>query len=59
MSTFTSFMAATAPPLSADARSISIDPRGQMISATPAVVGGAAVVGSALIAYAVEEAGDQ
>lgn len=59
MSTFTSFMASNASPLSTGDRSTVSDPRGQMISATPAVIGGAAVVCSALVAYAVEEAGDK
>ena len=57
MSRFTDTLTHKSTSLTIQTQSTAIDPAGQMISATP-VAAGAAVVGSAVVAYAIEEAQD-
>lgn len=58
MSRFTAQLSAQTTSLSEDASISHFDPAGKMVSATPGIAAGAAVVGSAVVAYAVEEAND-
>ena len=57
MSRFTTQLSKETTAITETTSPTTIDPAGKMISATPAI-GGAAVVTSAVVAYAVEEAGD-